>query len=100
MKYTILLALFALAGCSDKDGGLAVDPRISDATRPLVFLANPTEPPCTYRNEAGEIVGSDIDLARQIAAKMGREIVLEEVEFIDIHGEHFSLVMVIDELVV
>ena len=84
MRYTLLLALFALAGCSEKDGRLAVDPRISDATRPLVFLANPTEPPCTYRNEAGEIVGTDIDLARQIAAKMGREIVMESVEFIDI----------------
>ena len=80
----LLLALVALAGCSDRAARPAVDPRIADATRPLVFLANPTEPPCTYRNEAGEIVGTDIDLARRIAAKMGRELVMEGVDFIDI----------------
>ena len=80
----LLLALVALAGCSDRAARPAVDPRIADATRPLVFLANPTEPPCTYRNEAGEIVGTDIDLARRIAAKMGRELVMEGVDFIEI----------------
>lgn len=86
MKMTIIpcLTLVALVGCSDESGKQVVDPRISDESRPLVFLANPTEPPCTYRNEEGEIVGTDIDFARQIAAKMGRELVMEAVDFIDI----------------
>lgn len=85
MKLILLLtALVAIAGCSDGDGRDAVDPRIADASRPLVFLANPTEPPCCFRNEAGEIVGTDVDLARKIAAKMGREMVMEGVDFIDI----------------
>ena len=78
------MALVALAGCADRSGRPAVDPRIADGSRPLLFLANPTEPPCCYRNEAGEIVGTDVDFARRIAAKMGRELVMEGVDFIDI----------------
>ena len=83
-RLCILLALAAFAGCSDGDRGGPVDPRVADATRPLVFLANPTEPPCCYRNDAGEIVGTDVEFARRIAAKMGREMVMEGVDFIDI----------------
>ena len=78
------MALVALAGCTDRSGCPALDPRIADGSRPLLFLANPTEPPCCYKNEAGEIVGTDVDFARRIAAKMGRELVMEGVDFIDI----------------
>ena len=84
MKYSVILALAAIVGCSDGGGGDAVDPRVSDTSRPLVFLANPTEPPCCYRNEAGEIVGTDVEFARKIAAKMGRGMVMEGVDFIEI----------------
>ena len=84
MKKCLLLALAAIAGCTGGDGRKSVDPRIADKSIPLVFLANPTEPPCCYRNEAGEIVGTDVDFARRIAAKMGRELVMEGVDFIDI----------------
>ena len=84
MKYSVILALAAIVGCSGGGGGDAVDPRVSDTSRPLVFLANPTEPPCCYRNEAGEIVGTDVEFARKIAAKMGRGMVMEGVDFIEI----------------
>ena len=57
---------------------------MADASRPLLFLANPTEPPCCYRNASGEIVGSDVDFAHEVAAKMGRKLVIEDVEFSDI----------------
>ena len=80
----MLLALAVFAGCSDKDRRETVDPRVTDTSRPLVFLANPTEPPCCYRNEAGEIVGTDVEFARKIAAKMGRKMVMEGVDFIEI----------------
>ena len=83
-RLCILLALAVFAGCFDGDGSGRVDPRIADASRPIVFLANPTEPPCCYRNDAGEIVGTDIEFARRIAAKMGREMVMEGVDFIEI----------------
>ena len=84
MKPYLILALAAIAGCSDGTGRQAVDPRIADASRPLVVVTQPTEPPFAYRDSSGEIVGSDIDLARRIAAKMGRKLVVEGVEFVDI----------------
>ena len=79
-----VMALAAIAGCSDRTGRQEVDPRIADVSRPLVFVTHPTEPPCSYRNAAGEIVGSDADLARRIAAKMGRKLVMEAVNFSEI----------------
>ena len=78
-----ILAIAALAGCSDRSAQ-SVDPRIADPSRPIVLVTHPTEPPCSYTNGAGAIVGTDIDLARRIAAKMGRELVVEAVEFSDI----------------
>lgn len=70
-----------IAGCSDRR---PTDPRVADATRPLVMLTYPTVPPCSYFDENGEIVGTDIDMARRIASKMGRELVVEGVRFNDI----------------
>ena len=84
MKLPLFLALVALVGCTGKNTPQTIDPRIADESRPLMFLANPTEPPCCYRNEAGEIVGTDVDFARKIAAKMGRELEMEGVDFIEI----------------
>ena len=78
-----MLALAALAGCSDRSGQ-SVDPRIADASRPIILVTHPTEPPFSYRDGSGKVVGLDIDLARRIAAKMGRELVVESVEFSDI----------------
>ena len=83
MRLFTVLALAVLAGCSDRSGQ-GVDPRISDTSRPLVFLTHPTEPPCSYTNEVGEFVGTDVDLARRIAAKMGRRLVVEPVTFAEI----------------
>lgn len=78
------LALVALVGCAARDDRQGVDPRIVDESRPLVFLTYPTVPPCSYFDGNGEIVGTDVDIARLIAAKMGRNLVVEGVEFSDI----------------
>ena len=83
-RLCILLALAVFAGCFDGDGSGPVDPRIADTTRPLVLMTFPSVPPFSYKNEAGEIVGTDIDLARRIAAKMGRELVVEGANFNEI----------------
>ena len=81
MKIPVFMALVAAAGCTDRAARGGVDPRISDASRPLVFLTSPTEPPCSYVNDVGEIVGTDVDLARRIADRMGRKLVVEGVAF-------------------
>lgn len=83
MRMLVLLALVAIVGC-ERDPSAHVDPRIADASRPLVFLTQPTEPPCSYVDGTGAIVGTDIVLARRIAAKMGRKLVMEGVEFNEI----------------
>lgn len=84
MRPYLLLALVAFVGCSDGTGRQAADPRIADVSRPLRFLTYPTEPPCSYVDDRGAIVGTDVDMARRIAARMGRKLVVEGVEFKDI----------------
>ena len=71
------IALVAVVGCSDRGEQQATCPRAVDASQPLVVVVQPTEPPFAYRDSSGEIVGRDIDLARRIAAKMGRRLVVE-----------------------
>ena len=80
MRTFALLALVAIVGCSDRERQ-AVDPRIADASRPLVFLTHPMDPPFSYRDASGEIVGMSVDMARRIAAKMDRKL---GVDFADI----------------
>ena len=82
MRTLWALAIVALAGCSGSEG--RVDPRMADKSRPLVMLTHPAEPPYSYTNETGEIMGTDIELARKIAAKLGRELKVESVVFTDI----------------
>ena len=81
MRFCLLLALVAVAGCSDWSGRETVDPRIADATRPLVLVIQATEPPFAYHDASGALVGTDVDLARRIAARMNRGLVVEEVDF-------------------
>lgn len=76
-----LAATLVLSGCADRSGREAVDPRVTDTSRPLVFITHPTDPPCAWTNAQGECFGTDVDLARRIAAKMGRELVCEADEF-------------------
>jgi len=83
LRTLALFALVALAGCGRVPSS-AVDPRIADASRPLVLVTYPTEPPCSYVDGSGAIVGTDVDLARRIAAKMDRDLVVEGVPFNDI----------------
>ena len=80
----MLFALAALAGCSGENRREEVDPRVADATRPLVLMTFPSVPPFSYKNKAGEIVGTDIDLARRIADRMGRKLVVEGANFNEI----------------
>ena len=87
-RYSLLavaLLTFAIfAGCTERSGRQALDERIADASRPLVFLTYPTVPPCSYLDGNGAVVGTDVELARRIAGKLGRELKVESVEFGDI----------------
>lgn len=47
----------------------------------LVFLTHPTEPPCSYIDEKGDFAGTNVELARRIAAELGEPLTIEGVEF-------------------
>ena len=79
--FRLATAVLVLAGCSEDDGRPAADPRAADPGSPLVFVTHPTDPPCAYTNAAGECLGTDVDLARRIAAKMNRPLICEVDEF-------------------
>lgn len=74
----VLLLTAFVAGCSDT-AAPAVDP-----SAPLVFLTHPTTPPCCWTNAAGQCEGTDVDLARRIAAHLSRALVVEAVVFEEI----------------
>lgn len=74
----VLLLTAFVAGCSDT-AAPAVDP-----SAPLVFLTHPTTPPCCWTNAAGQCEGTDVDLARRIAAHLSRALVVEAVAFEEI----------------
>ena len=74
-----LLLLTALVGCSDGKVAASADP-----AAPLVFLTHPTTPPCCWTNAAGQCEGTDVDLARRIAARLARPLVVEAVAFEEI----------------
>lgn len=70
----------AFAACADKG--------ISDSTPEgikkygkLVVATNAYFPPFEYKNDKGEIVGWDMDIAAELAKKLGVELVIEDMEF-------------------
>lgn len=76
----LVLALCACVGCGGGKGE-AEDPRIADKSRPLVFVTHPTDPPSCYMDADGECRGTDVDLARKIAERMGRGLSVEVMAF-------------------
>ena len=79
----VILALgcvFAFAACADKG--------ITDSTPDgikkygkLVVATNAYFPPFEYKNDKGEITGWDMDIAAELAKKLGVELVIEDMEF-------------------
>ena len=70
MKFAILLL----------GGALALPGMASE--RPLVLITTTDTPPYSYRDEAtGEIVGLEIDIAREAAAKLGRGLEVRKAKF-------------------
>lgn len=64
----LMLTVCCLAGCSGKDDSK------------LVMATNAEFPPYEYM-ENGEIVGIDAEIAKAIADKLGKELVIENVDF-------------------
>lgn len=74
------LLFLGMLGCSEQPDVESARP-VVDFKRPLVFLTHPTEPPCSYIDKDGAYAGTNVDLARRIAAELGLELKIEGVEF-------------------
>ena len=78
---TLFAAAFAAAlaaGC----GGNGTDAAPDRADAPLVLVTTGQTPPYSYRDEAtGEIVGSEIEIARAAAGKLGRALEVRIAKF-------------------
>ena len=74
-------AALAAAGCGgDPHDGAPAAPDRADG--PLVLVTTGQTPPYSYRDEAtGEIVGSEIEIARAAAGKLGRSLEVRVARF-------------------
>lgn len=61
--------------------GLAAADEVSDAGRPLVFGTEATYPPFEYRDDAGQLVGIDIDVAHAVCELLQRPCIIIEHPF-------------------
>lgn len=65
----VLLFATLLAGCGKKE------------KETLIMATESTFPPYEYLGEGSEVVGVDVDIAREIAAELGMELVIEDMAF-------------------
>lgn len=84
-KYGVLLVLMisGLLGCSQYD-----QPSPSQKNKTLKIGLQSGYPPFEFVDETGNVVGFDIDLAKIIAERLGKELVLKDMDF---DGEILSL---------
>jgi polar amino acid transport system substrate-binding protein len=85
-RITIALLCLLLAGTvfagGNKDSGKGDNSlkNILDKKK-LVMGLDDSFPPMGFRNEANEIVGYDVDLAKEVAKRMGVELVLQPIDW-------------------
>ena len=72
----LLVLIFFVAGC----GGEGDDKKNSSGTKYIIGLDDEYAP-MGFRNEKGEIVGFDIDLAKEVAKRMGIEFEFKPIDW-------------------
>ena len=77
----VLLALSVLAGCSSTSQ--SADQSLDYITDKGSFILglDASFPPMGFKDDSGNIVGFDIDLAREVASRMGVELELQPVDW-------------------
>ena len=94
MAACLLLAMACLAGCSsdEKQGGAAGTTGNNDQQEltgwayienkgELIVGLDDTFAPMGFRNESGELVGFDIDLAKAVGEKLGIEVTFQPIDW-------------------
>ncbi len=72
--------IFILTGCGNKSKEDTSLKNIKDKGEFVVGLDD-SFPPMGFKNNKGEIVGFDIDLAKEVAKKMGVKVVFKPVQW-------------------
>lgn len=69
-----MLCLCSLAGCSKGNTSTAED-------KTLVIGIDDTFAPMGFKNDKGEIVGFDIEVAKEVAKKIGKEVTFQNIDW-------------------
>jgi len=87
MKRFVVLSVIIIVGVSLFAGGVkeqsGVDASLDKVLQKGKFVMGLDDsfPPMGFRNEKGEIVGFDVDLAKEVAKRMGVELVLQPIDW-------------------
>lgn len=76
-----ILAVALLCACMFDMGCSPVSRPEDEGNAPLRLGVDLETPPYQYRNEQGEIVGTEIDMAKAVAAKMDRKLEIHVIPF-------------------
>lgn len=79
----LLVALLALSlsACGSKDGDKDTSLEYIEKNGKLILGLDDSFPPMGFRDDANNIVGFDIDLAKAVAKELGVELVLQPIEW-------------------
>ncbi len=84
-KILILLfttLVFAAAGCKkNEQAGAGADNNSDNNSASLIIGLDDSFPPMGFRDENNEIVGFDIDLAREVAKKLNMKLVVQPIDW-------------------
>lgn len=85
MKYarfaTLMAALLSLALTLTSCRQNTAEPSATPAAKTFILGLDDSFPPMGFRNEQNEIVGYDIDLAREVCKRLGFELVLRPIDW-------------------
>ena len=71
----LVVAIGALAGCGNNAA------KNDDANKPIVVGLDDNFPPMGFKDESNEIVGFDIDLAKEASKRLGRPVELKAIDW-------------------
>lgn len=77
----LLVGLFVFAGCGSSSDSTSDSSSSSSDEDTLIIGVDDEFPPMGYRDDDGNIVGFDIDLAKAVADKLGMKLVVQQIDW-------------------
>lgn len=79
--FTLILAIFSFTGCTKKEETKEDSYSKLEEKRLVVVGLDDTFAPMGFRNEKGEIVGFDVDLAKEVFKRIGFEVKFQPIDW-------------------